>query len=77
MLPSETLAANVRALMASRSWVQTDLAKASGVAQRTVSNILMGKHGTRLDVVDSIAKAFGLTAADLLDERLPNVRGVA
>lgn len=59
------LAANVRKLMNERGWTQEDLAKKSGVAQRTISSII-NTGNTSIGKVTQIAGAFGLEAWVLL-----------
>jgi transcriptional regulator with XRE-family HTH domain len=65
--PRETLARNINALMTRRNMVQHDLARASGVSQRTVSNLCNpdGPSPT-LDSVDAVAAAFGLEGWHLI-----------
>lgn len=62
-----TLAGNVNSLMARKKWVQMDLAKASGVSQRAVSNICnpQGPSPT-LKTVDAVASAFNLEGWHLI-----------
>ncbi len=66
-----TLARNVNALMVRRKYAQMDLAKASGVSQRAVSNICNpnGPSPT-LKTVDALANAFGLEGWHLIMPRL-------
>ena len=68
--PRDSLANNLRLLMAAREWNQVDLAKRSGVNQKTISNILNGRNTPTLDKLDLIASAFGLNAWHLI---LPNL----
>lgn len=65
--PRETLARNINALMTKRRMKQHDLAKVSGVSQRTISNLCNpdGPSPT-LDSVDAVAKAFGLEGWHLI-----------
>jgi transcriptional regulator with XRE-family HTH domain len=42
------------------------LAKASGVAQRTISNALLGKHDLRISTLEAVAKTFGIDPYQLL-----------
>lgn len=55
-----TIATNLRALMQRRDWTQTALSKKSAVSQRHVSNVLNGKTGCGVEILDAIASAFGL-----------------
>ena len=65
--PRETLAQNVNELMRRGKLVQRDLAKMSGVSQRTISNICNpdGPSPT-LESVDAVAAAFGLDGWHLI-----------
>jgi transcriptional regulator with XRE-family HTH domain len=45
------------------------LAKASGVAQRTISNALLGKHDLRIGTIEAVAKTFGIEPHQLLLEK--------
>lgn len=60
------LARNLRYLMGDRGWDQVDLAKKSGVSQKTVSNILNEMKVPGLDTVDKLAGAFGLNLWQLI-----------
>jgi len=70
-MPRASLAANINGLMERRNWVQHDLAKAAGIAQRTVSNLCNPDGPSpKLDIVDAVAAAFGLEGWHLI---LPNL----
>lgn len=62
----ETLAANMRRLMADRDWKQAELAERAGIAQKTVSQILTGSSAATIETVDAIARAFGIEVWQLL-----------
>jgi len=65
---AEILAENLERLMnqhPDRSSGPT-LAKKSKVAQKTISNVLAGRHDTQLSTIVRLAKAFGLEAYQLL-----------
>lgn len=67
--PILTVRDNVRALMRARGWTQVDVAGHSGVAQRTVSDLL--GYGERTDkaptlrTIAALARAFGIPAWQL------------
>lgn len=71
-----TLATNLAHLMDKKDWSQKKLAEVSGVAQKTISNMLnAGKPGigaSTLDKVEAVAKAFGLEGWHLLMPNLPD-----
>ena len=46
--------------------VQTRLAKAAGVSQSTVSRMLNANTNIKINTVDAIARAFGMTGAEFL-----------
>ena len=60
------LARNLRHLMKDRGWNQKETARRAGVDQKTISNILNQKKTPGLDVVESIATAFGLNLWHLI-----------
>jgi len=62
----ETLAANIRRELRVRKWRQSDLAKACEWPQSRVAEVLNSEHNPRLDTVEIIAKAFGITTSALL-----------
>ena len=66
------LAANVRTLMAAVGWSQVELSRRSGVAQRTISNLLRPETGsTTVETVTALAGAFGVEPWALLVPGLP------
>ena len=70
--PNETVAANLRALMLHAGMEkkgepnQSDLARASGANQRTVGRILAREQSPTVEMLETIARAFGLHAWQLL-----------
>lgn len=69
--PRDTLAHNLVALMKLHDISQNQLAKMSGVDQKTICNIVNTKNAPKLDKVDAIAAAFGLQAWHLIIPNLP------
>lgn len=67
----KTVSHNLRALLDMRKWSEHDLAKASGIAQKTINNILTGKSACTVDTAGALAKAFNLQAWHLLIPDLP------
>lgn len=66
-----TLAGNLKVLMDTKGWTQTQTATKSGVSQRTVSNMLdPDGPSPSLDKVEQIAAAFGLNGWHLI---MPNL----
>lgn len=68
----QTVADNLRGLMVLRQWSEYDLAKASGVAQKTINNILNMRSACTIDTAAALADAFNLSGWQLL---LPNLPG--
>jgi len=68
------LAENLRKLMDSNPLLSTQqaLAKKSGVAQTTISNMLKADFPSwpKLDSIEMVAEAFGMTADELISEGL-------
>lgn len=70
--PNETVAANLRALMLHAGMEkkgepnQSELARASGANQRTVGRILAHEQSPTVEMLETIARAFGLHAWQLL-----------
>jgi len=64
-------AENIRAEMALRGWNQTQLAEKSGMSQPRISEILREEKDIRLGTVDRVARAFGLSALQMLTPRPP------
>lgn len=71
-LPRETLAQNLQHLMELRDWSAYDLAKESGVGQKTIWNILNQQSAPSIETVDRLAAAFGLNLWHLIMSNLPD-----
>jgi transcriptional regulator with XRE-family HTH domain len=52
--------------MEQAGWTQTDLAKRSGVSQKTISNMLGERGASSIENVDAVARAFGMDCWQLL-----------
>lgn len=66
----ERIAANLRDLMALRQWSEYDLARESGVAQKTINNILNNRTACNIETGDQLAAAFNLQEWQLM---MPNL----
>lgn len=68
----ETFVKNLRYLISENNVTQTELAKLSGVAQKTISNILSVDKGQipSVETAEKLAQAFGLSGWHLL---MPNL----
>jgi transcriptional regulator with XRE-family HTH domain len=64
----------VRRLRTMRGMNQVDLAKASGVAQNTISEIELGKREARPATLKKLADALGVEIVDLFDVARPLVQ---
>lgn len=60
------LAENLRRIFAEREINSSAVAKKSGIAQRTIHDMLMGAHDPGLGKIDKVAQALGLHAWQLL-----------
>lgn len=61
-----SLAKNLRTLMAIRDWNQVELSKKSSVSQRMISSILSEESGCSVETADALAHAFGLQGWHLI-----------
>ncbi len=61
---------NIRLLLEARGMTQGQLAEAAGIPRPGLNRILHGTEGVTVERADRIAKAFGITLSDLLDENL-------
>jgi len=66
-----TLSANLRLLMEAADMSQMELSRQSKIPQRTISNMLNGKHSVSLDAVNAVAEVFGLTGWHIIMPNLP------
>lgn len=62
----KSISATVRYLRKQKGISQVKLAEISGVHEKTVMSVESGKHSITIDVLEKIAKAFGLEAYELL-----------
>jgi transcriptional regulator with XRE-family HTH domain len=65
---------NVRAVRKEKDWTQEHLAFEAGVKRAYLSEIESGKRNPTLDVVEKIAKALGVSPANLIDEEFEKER---
>jgi transcriptional regulator with XRE-family HTH domain len=66
----EVLAANIRHYMRTVPAVDTQvkLAKRAGISQSSVARVLAGNVDTQVSIVESLATAIGVSAAELLED---------
>lgn len=64
----------IQAALREREWSQADLAKKSGVSQKTISNILRDRGDTTIATAEALAEALGLSLADVFSEAGPAPR---
>lgn len=62
----DTLARNVRQMRMERNWSQEDLSGESGLSQTYLSQIESGMRSVSLDALDQLARAFSVSADQLL-----------
>ena len=61
------LGANLYRIMCEREMTQCELADRCGLSQPTVSKIINGRNGTRLETIRKLCDGLGCTLADLFD----------
>jgi XRE family transcriptional regulator, regulator of sulfur utilization len=61
------LGERVRNLRSTRGWRQIDLAEEAGIHENYVSDLELGRKEICLRSLQTLARAFGMTAAELLD----------
>lgn len=69
--PRQTLAANLRMLLAATGLSGAECARLAGIASKSVNNMLHARHGPNLDHVDAVARVFGLNCWALI---MPGLR---
>lgn len=67
MTSNKCLATNIRTLRQKHGWSQEDFADRCGLHRTYVGAIERGERNVTLNTLDSIADAFGISAAQLLD----------
>jgi XRE family aerobic/anaerobic benzoate catabolism transcriptional regulator len=60
------LGERIRQLRAARGWRQIDLAEEAGIHENYVSELELGRKEICLRSLQTLARAFGMTAAELL-----------
>ncbi len=64
--PKQVLADNIRHLRSLKGWSQSELARRSGIPQRTISAIENAVHNTGVEHLESLGKALSIPAWALL-----------
>jgi len=64
----EAIARNLTALAEQNNTPQTTLAEVSGTSQAFISYVMDGKKIPSIEVLDRLAKFFGVTVDDLIKE---------
>ena len=67
MAPLKRMAKRLKALRAERGWSQADLADRSGVSRIHIARIETGQREPTLGVIEKLAKALKVRAAELID----------
>lgn len=62
----ETFGENVRARRLALGWTQADLSEKTGIGQKEISEIELGRHAPTLKTVEKIASALEIDASKLL-----------
>ena len=66
LLPRQTLARNLKGLMAETGLSAPEIARMAGVDRKTVNNQLNGRFDPRPEHLDAVAKVFDLSGWELL-----------
>lgn len=66
LLPRETLARNLKGLMAETGFSAPEIARMAGVDRKTVNNQINGRFDPRPEALDAVAKVFDLRGWELL-----------
>jgi transcriptional regulator with XRE-family HTH domain len=66
MAPIERMAARLKALRERRGLSQEELAEAAGISRTYLARLETAKHDPTLTVIEKLAKALKVKAADLL-----------
>jgi transcriptional regulator with XRE-family HTH domain len=74
---SDSVASRIRELRSAKGWSQEKLAEESGLSRDAVSRIERGDRGPRLETLELIARAVGLTLPKLVDFGEPPPRSRA
>lgn len=70
MIRSKALATRVARLREEKGWTQTKLAQEAKVAQSAISDIEQAQRVPRIDTLDKISAALGVSVADLLEPEI-------
>ena len=68
--PRQTLAINLKGLLAFHEMTAPELASRAGIDRKTVNNQLNGRFDPRLQQVNAVAKVFRITVWQLLSPQL-------
>jgi len=69
--PNFVLARNLRALRQQHGWSQEVMAEECGLHRTYVGAIERGERNVTLETLNLLARALGVTAAELITEHLP------
>ena len=72
--PNKTLAHNLRVLRLAKGWSQEEMAEECGLHRTYVGAIERGERNVTLNTLNNLAKALGVSAAELITEN-PHGRG--
>ena len=68
----QTLSENLRYLLKRNGWSEAELARRSGVSQKTVNNAVNMTKSTKIETAEALAKPFGLESWHLTLPDLPS-----
>lgn len=65
--------AKISFLMEVNGWSEYELSKRSGIHRSTIASIARGKNSPRVDTLNEICEAFGISISDFLKEELNEI----
>lgn len=65
--------AKISFLMEVNGWTEYELSKRSGIHRSTIASIARGKNSPRVDTLNEICEAFGISISDFLKEELNEI----
>ena len=68
--------AKISSLMETKGWTEYELSRRSGIHRSTIASIARGKNSPRVDTLNDICEAFGLSISDFLKEESTDIDNI-
>ena len=68
--------AKINFLMEANKWTEYELSRRSGVHRSTIASIARGKNSPRVDTLNDICEAFGISISDFFKEESSDVDNI-